>query len=282
MLPLSSLTSERARSLKGLLFDLDDTVLTRGVLSRNAFAALWDLHDAGLRLVAVTGRPSGWGELLVRQWPIDGAVTENGAVHVVREGHTIVVHERCTMSQRQERRTRLDDLVGRIAGVVPEAVLTDDISWRRSDVTWDIGEHMRLPSERVELISDAILRAGARTTRSSVHVHATFDVDDKASGAVSFLMKAFGEDAGNAVASYGFVGDSGNDAACFAAFALTFGVANVRSALRRLVLPPRYVSARAMGDGFAEIARTLLARRGVTRSAASPEIAELEVRAVRV
>ena len=44
------------------------------------YDALWDLSDAGLRLVAVTGRPSGWGEVIARQWPIDGAVTENGAV----------------------------------------------------------------------------------------------------------------------------------------------------------------------------------------------------------
>ena len=62
------------------LFDLDDTLLTHGRLTRQAYDALWDLHDAGLKLVAVTGRPSGWGEVLARQWPIEGCVTENGAM----------------------------------------------------------------------------------------------------------------------------------------------------------------------------------------------------------
>jgi hydroxymethylpyrimidine pyrophosphatase-like HAD family hydrolase len=61
MRPLTSLDAARARALEGLLFDLDDTVLSHGLLTREAFGAIYDLHDAGLRLVAVTGRPSGWG-----------------------------------------------------------------------------------------------------------------------------------------------------------------------------------------------------------------------------
>ena len=60
---------------------------------------------------------------------------------------------------------------------------------------------------------------------------------------------------------YAFVGDSGNDAACFAAFRTTFGVANVRASLGRLSVTPRYVASRAMGEGFAEIAAAILAHR---------------------
>ena len=60
MKALSSLGAEEARRLRGLLFDLDDTLLSHGVLTRAAYGALWDLRDAGLALVAVTGRPSGW------------------------------------------------------------------------------------------------------------------------------------------------------------------------------------------------------------------------------
>jgi hypothetical protein len=281
MLPLSSLDAERASAIKGLLFDLDDTVLTHGVLTRDAFDALWGLHGAGLRLVAVTGRPSAWGELLVRQWPIDGAVTENGAVHVVREGRVVAVRERCTKEERRARRARLQELVERVAEVVPEATLTDDVVGRRSDVTWDIGEHVCLSSESVERIEATLLHAGARTARSSVHVHATFDVDDKASGVISFLAGVFGEDAGSAVSRYAFIGDSGNDAACFAGFAVTFGVANVKGSLRRITVPPRYVASLSMGDGFAEVAKTLLSLRGGAPSTHPPGLAELEVRANR-
>jgi HAD superfamily hydrolase (TIGR01484 family) len=261
VLPLSSLDPEEARRLSGLLFDLDDTVLSHGVLTRAAYDALWSLRDAGLKLVGVTGRPCGWGEVLARQWPIDGCVTENGAVYVVREGPGVARRDPCDEAERRERRARLARLVERVREVVPEARLTDDVEARRSDVTWDVGERVRLPDERVRAIAAEIAAAGARSSQSSVHLHATFDADDKASGALRFCLRELGEEPGGAVWRYAFAGDSGNDAACFAAFHTTFGVANVRASLARLSVPPRYVAARAMGDGFAEIAAEILRKR---------------------
>jgi len=146
--------------------------------------------------------------------------------------------------------------------VVPEARLTDDVEARRSDVTWDIGERVKLPEDRVTEIVRVIAREGARSFASSVHVHATFDTDDKASGTLRYLARVLGEDPGAATsARYAFLGDSGNDAACFGAFRVTFAVANVRAHLARIPVTPRYVSRGEMGDGFAEIAQEILARR---------------------
>src|SRR5437016_3594079 len=105
MRPLAELDRDDARGISGLFFDLDDTLLTHGVLGRAAYSALWDLHEAGLELVAVTGRPSGWAEVFVRQWPIGGAVTENGAVFVVREGHGVRVLADGTAAEVAERRS---------------------------------------------------------------------------------------------------------------------------------------------------------------------------------
>jgi HAD superfamily hydrolase (TIGR01484 family) len=259
--PLSALDPQVARGLRGVLFDLDDTVLTHGVLTPIAYDALWALHEAGLKLVAVTGRPCGWGEVVARQWPIEGCVAENGAIYVARDGAGIVRRDGCTDAERQARRSRLANLVDRVRTVVPEARLTDDIEARRSDVTWDVGERVRLPEVRARAIVREIEAAGARATQSSVHLHATYDKDDKASGALRFCARELGEDPGSAVARFAFVGDSGNDAPCFAAFQTTFGVANVRASLGRLTLPPRYVAARAMGEGFADVALEILRKR---------------------
>jgi HAD superfamily hydrolase (TIGR01484 family) len=254
------LPTDEARALRGLLFDLDDTLLSHGVLTRAAYDALWALSEAGFVLVAVTGRPSGWGEVLVRQWPIAGAVTENGAVRVVREGVGVARRDPCDPAERRSRRIRLAQLVERVREVVPEARLTDDVDARLTDVTWDIGERVRMPEERVDRMDQEILKAGARATRSSVHLHASFEGDDKASGALAFL-RTRGEDSGAALARYAFIGDSPNDVACFSAFRTTFGVANVREHIRRIPIPPRYVAERPMGEGFAEIARVLLESR---------------------
>jgi HAD superfamily hydrolase (TIGR01484 family) len=260
--PLVALDAAEARRLKGLLFDLDDTLLTHGVLERAAYDALWSLRDAGLALVAVTGRPSGWGEVIARQWPVAGCVTENGAVHLVRDGAGVARRDACGDAERRARRIRLALIVERVKEVVPEARLTDDLDARRSDVTWDIGERVRLPDDRVHAVVREIEAGGARWSRSSVHLHATFDGDDKASGVVRFCARELGEDAGAVVARFAFVGDSGNDAPCFAAMRTTFGVANVRASLARLAVPPRYVASLEMGQGFAEIAAEILRKRG--------------------
>ncbi len=261
MTPLAALPADAARGLTGLLFDLDDTVLTHGVLTKGAYDALWRLHESGLRLVAVTGRPSGWGEVIARQWPIDGAVTENGAVSAVREGHAIRVIVDGSDAEVQARRARLDALVALLTAALPAVRLADDNHARRSDVTWDIGENDRQPPEVIAELTRLIREAGARSTRSSVHVHATFERDDKASGAMRFVHARFGDDVGAALHRWGFVGDSGNDAACFAAFTHTFGVANVKAYARSLSVPPRWITPSERGAGFVELADALLTLR---------------------
>jgi HAD superfamily hydrolase (TIGR01484 family) len=263
MRALDRLGRDEARRITGVFFDLDDTLLTRGVLTRAAYGALWDLHDAGIRLVAVTGRPSGWAEVLVRQWPIDGAVTENGAVFVVRDGHGVRV---ILDDAHEEKRTKLDALVADVRLKMPNIGLADDVHARRSDVTWDIGERALVPEEEIAKLARIVVDAGARTTRSTVHLHASFERDDKASGALRFVRDQLGEDPGSAIWRWAFIGDSPNDAACFSAFHTTFGVANVRDFVlgkkpTSISVPPRWIASLERGEGFNEIARALLAAR---------------------
>src|SRR5262249_25706358 len=102
----------------------------------------------------------------------------------------------------------------------------------------------------------------------TVHLHASFERDDKASGAVRFAREQFGENVGAVVHRWAFIGDSANDAACFAAFHATFGVANVRKFVGTaergatrgapIVVPPRWVASHECGEGFAEIVGALL------------------------
>jgi hydroxymethylpyrimidine pyrophosphatase-like HAD family hydrolase len=94
-----------------------------------------------------------------------------------------------------------------------------------------------------------------------VHLHATFARHDKASAAVRFVRERFGDDEGSSLWRWGFVGDSGNDASCFAAFATTFGVANVRAHLAHLSVPPRWVTSAERGAGFVEVANAIVRAR---------------------
>lgn len=256
MRPLADLSVGEARRLDTLLFDLDDTVLTHGQLTRQAYDALCDLAESGLGLVAVTGRPAGWGEILARQWPVLAVVAENGAALLRREGGGIARIVRDPFA-----RARLAPLVEDVRRAFPEIELADDNAARLTDVTFDIGERHRVPRDRVEQLRQFVVGSGARCTTSSVHLHATFEPDDKASGALRAMLLLRGLDAGSAQGRAAFVGDSENDAACFACFRTTIGVANVAPWVARLTVPPRYVTPSPMGAGFAELAALLIRAR---------------------
>jgi HAD superfamily hydrolase (TIGR01484 family) len=264
--PLGALSADEARGLAGVVFDLDDTVLDGGALTLEAYAALHRLAEGGLALVACTGRPSGWGEVIARQWPVQAVVVENGAFAWVRDATRSTVEVTATdpldRETRARRRQGLLDLARELVAEHPETALADDNEARRSDVTLDVGERRSVPREVIEALRTRAGERGVRTHVSSVHLHLASEPDDKASGAIRLLVDALGEDATAARRRYAFVGDSGNDAAAFAAFATTFGVANIRKHLREITVAPRYLAEREKGRGFAEIADALLARRG--------------------
>jgi len=116
---------------------------------------------------------------------------------------------------------------------------------------------VRVVNPAIQAIVALARSRGVRTLVSSIHLHLTLETDDKASGTVRLLVERFGEDATGARGRHAFVGDSANDAAAFAAFGVTFGVANVVAHVNALTVPPRYVSDFPMGRGFAAIAARL-------------------------
>lgn len=263
MQPLDALTPEEAHRLRGLLFDLDDTLLDGTLLTEAAYSALWKLHRAGLRLVAVTGRPAGFGEVIARQWPIDGVVTENGAVAFYREGKAVRRIEEADEATRRARRIRLASVYESLRESFPEARLAADVHLRQSDLALDVGESQELSPDLRGAIAKKARELGVRTFMSSIHLHLTLDAHDKASGAIAFLRELFGEDVTSARAAYAFVGDSGNDAPCFAAFRTTFGVANVKASLASLAVTPKYLASKPRGEGFAEIANRIVELRAL-------------------
>ncbi len=260
MQPIGTISGEEARGLRAFLFDLDDTLLDHGRLTERAYAALFRLKESGLVLVAVTGRPSGWGEVLARQWPVDGVVAENGAITCARnDGHVDVIDFAGT--ERASRARHLGAIVGELRDRFPTLRPTDDMAARRADFTFDIGERERVTDDVIAAACSFASARGARTSTSSVHLHVTLDGLDKASGVARFLSERFGFDETALLHHAAFIGDSENDEACFSAFHTTIAVANLRG---RPTVAPRYVTKGERGTGFAEAAGTVVARRGRT------------------
>lgn len=255
MKPLAALAAAEARALRGVLFDLDDTLLDHGKLGEPAYSALFRLREAGLELYIVTGRPIAWVRLLARLFPVDGGVGENGGGLVGPGGTGVDV---IAPAERSARTARIAELVHDMRRTFSELEPADDATERLTDFTFDIGEHRRVEPPRVAEVAAFARARGATVHVSSVHLHVGFDAVDKASGSVRLLRELRRVDPSVAVTRYAFVGDSENDAACFGAFRTTIGVANLRG---RPTLSPRFITTAPRGRGVAELARTLGALR---------------------
>jgi len=258
MRPISALSTAEAARLRGVAFDLDDTLLDHGRLGEETYSMLFRLVEGGLELYGVTGRPAGWAEVLARLFPVRAVVAENGAVFCARRGERVVLVDSVSAELRRERDARLSWLLGEFAQRFPDIEPADDVKARVSDRTFDIGEYRQVGARRVAEASAFWRAQGARVFVSSVHLHATFDHADKASGAVRLLSEDSGLDATLVRHAYAYLGDSENDASCFAAFAVSIGVQNLRG---KATLLPRYVTSAPMGRGVSEAAGVILSLR---------------------
>ncbi|HTM46940.1 MAG TPA: HAD-IIB family hydrolase, partial [Polyangiaceae bacterium] len=255
---ITDLKAQEACSLKGLLFDLDDNLLDHGKLTEAAYSSLFRLRESGLLLVCVTGRPITWGKLLVRQWPIEAAVCETGALSAHwREGR-LAIWDTISADARQANAARLAQLVTAMREQFSQLVVASDALERTSDFTFDIGETQKLSPEVAQQAAAFALSRGARTSKSSVHLHVSFDVHDKASGTLAVLCKQLGVDSTVARANFAYVGDSENDAPCFAAFNTSIGVANLQG---QFTVPPRFVTRKPSAQGFVEAAEQIISQR---------------------
>ena len=248
--------------IRGVVFDIDDTVTRNGVLEPDAYSAMHRLAGAGFELVAVTGRPLGWTDVIARLWPVRVAVGENGAGWTwVDEAGT---HEGyfCDEVERAGQATLLDTIRREAAAAMPHVQTTNDHRHRRCDLAFDVGESVSLPRADIDALVALIERLGARSSVSTVHAHAAPGPWDKAEGVARALRDVLDIDLDGELERWVFVGDSGNDAAAFARFPKSVGVANVREHLDRIPVPPRYVTDSERGRGFAEIASHLVDARG--------------------
>jgi hydroxymethylpyrimidine pyrophosphatase-like HAD family hydrolase len=113
-------------------------------------------------------------------------------------------------------------------------------------------------AERIRAIAE---EEGAMAKVSSIHVNIWMGKYDKLSMAEGFLSRRFSWQAGADDREVVFVGDSPNDEPMFARFPLACAVANVNRYRHLIKHLPAFAASRECGDGFAEIAEILLAKR---------------------
>ena len=251
--------SEFKDSVDFVLTDIDDTLTDEGHLRAPAYKALWELFEAGVHVIPITGRPAGWCEMIARQWPVAGVVGENG-------GFWFRYHQ-----QKMKRdfffppevitanRAKLDQLAKEIPKKVPGSALASDQFCRLMDLAIDFCEDVpALPPDEVQKIVSAFTAAGAVAKVSSIHVNGWFGDYDKLRMALRLLKDEFGFSAEQAKTKCAFVGDSPNDEPMFEFFPHSFGVANLKKFQSVLKAPPTYLTDSSGGSGFVEITRRIL------------------------
>ncbi|MFA4969666.1 MAG: HAD-IIB family hydrolase [Sulfuritalea sp.] len=264
MRPLADLSSQARSRIVGVLADIDDTITSDGRLTAVAYTALERLHEAGLKVIPVTGRPAGWCDHIARMWPVDAVVGENGAFWMrydakARRLKTVVVGH-----PPPDRQSRINAIAAEILAAVPGCALASDQFCRVADLAIDFCEDVApLPRAAVDAIVQRMEAAGMRAKVSSIHVNGWFGDYDKLSTTQRMLAEEFGIalESGMELERWIFVGDSPNDVPMFSFFPNSVGVANVLDFADRLEAKPAWLTGARSGAGFVELAEALLATR---------------------
>ena len=249
MIPIEQLTKEQASGIRYILTDIDDTITTHGKLPACAYDAMWRLHDAGYKVIPVTGRSCGWCDLIAREWPAAAVVGENGAVvYYMEEGHLKVFTHPSVAGDAVHK--KLEDVKEACLKGVPGTRVAKDQFSRVYDLAIDFGEEPPyLGLDAAEKIKDICVSMGAQAKVSSIHVNAWFGDYNKLSMTKLFMETVWGEK--EIRDKILWFGDSPNDEPMFAYFPNSCGVANIKPFVERIQHLPTFVAPYEGGEGFA-------------------------------
>ncbi len=251
-----------------LFTDIDDTLTDEGLLSAEAYNAMWELHKTGIKVIPVTGRPAGWCEMIARQWPVSGVVGENGAFYFryhKRKMHRNFAKIEVPGHKNKNFKDELKKIEIEVLSRVPGSAVASDQFCRLYDLAIDFCEDVEpLKKTEVQKIVDIFTQAGAQAKVSSIHVNGWFGSHNKLTMTLEFLEKEFAVSPERSKSICAFSGDSPNDEPMFAFFPHSFAVANINNFIHQLKSPPTYVSTSRGGLGFSEIAKALIAEKNET------------------
>ncbi len=252
-----------AQKLKTVFTDIDGTLTREGQLPAESFEALWRLHQSGINIVPVTGRPAGWCEMMARLWPISGIVGENGAFYFAyknKKMHRAFVHDEPT---RKKNMQKLFEIFLKIKEQIPRCDISSDQFCRLTDLAVDFCEDISAPLslDEARKIQKLFEQNGATAKVSSIHVNGWFGDYDKRKMCEQFAVEILKTDLAKNQNENIFVGDSPNDEPLFEFFENSFAVANIKPFLDELQHKPKFIAQKTEGDGFVEIINFILKSR---------------------
>jgi HAD superfamily hydrolase (TIGR01484 family) len=255
-------SSRLHQNIQFVFTDIDDTLTDHGQLRAEAYSAMWRLHESGVAVIPVTGRPAGWCEMIARFWPVHGVVGENGGFYFRYHDRQMQRHFVFDEKTREGNRGKLQNIKLEVLQTVPNCAVASDQFSRLMDLAIDFAEDVApLDNAAIDAIVRVFEKHGAQAKVSSIHVNGWFGSYDKLSMCRTYAERELGRNLDTDNLSFAFCGDSPNDEPMFAFFKNAFAVANVSEFIDRIKHRPAYVASKNGGSGFVEIADAILASR---------------------
>ena len=254
MKPVTQLLSATSSTPTVIFTDVDDTLTYEGLLPVETYQALYRLKKAGIEVIPVTGASAGWCDCLIKTWPINHIIGENGAITMEKDDRQIVstkfAKSTATVASDLAQLLQLGD---QLSKRYPEVKYTQDQSFRLTDMAFDIGQAVTVEESIAEQATQWLREQGVTARRSSIHINVWKGDYSKASGARQWLDSR-NIDSQSSI----FIGDSPNDESMFEHFPTSVGVANVARFLDGMTHVPTFITNESGGYGFVEMANVLL------------------------
>jgi hydroxymethylpyrimidine pyrophosphatase-like HAD family hydrolase len=266
--------------IEGVFTDVDDTLTKDGKLSALTFSTLWQLQEAGIQVVPVTGRSYGWAHMMLSQWPVNAVIAESGGVYLHREVSTMgarvaaVPDPLCTAAPLKvvfydtpnrvaEDRQRLIAVCQELLSDYPMLSFASDNILRQVDVAIDYCEDIpRVPLAIVQEVIQVLREQGFQARNSTVHINAWHGHFDKGPMALRYLKEVRSLTTEQAQCRWAFIGDAPNDRSMFELFPKSIAVSNIQPFIDDMGKDrPQWLTHASHGEGFVEFAQLLLQAR---------------------
>ncbi|MEN9559894.1 MAG: hypothetical protein RLZZ502_1105, partial [Pseudomonadota bacterium] len=171
--PPQALSKLDTKECRYLLTDIDDTLTTHGRLQSTTLQVLEQVSALDIKIIPVTGRPAGYCQVLLTQWPIDAIIAENGCVAYLKSPehapHTWLWRTESEIKQEQHQ---LHSAARELKAKHTWVCDTQDQFMRIGDRCFDHAEYEApWSAPQLEEVCATLHALGVKTLVSSIHVH---------------------------------------------------------------------------------------------------------------
>ena len=200
---------------------------------------------------------------IARFWPVSGVIGENGALYMYMDNKNHLRRRYYLENpQAQDAKKKLNLIKKEVLSKFPTCKVASDQPYREFDLAIDFCEDVpQLSMEEVQEIVKIYEKYGATAKISSIHVNGWFGDFNKLKMTQIFTKEVLDLSLEDELDKVLFIGDSPNDQSMFEFFPISVGVANITKFTNIITRPPRYITKKESGLGFAEMVSVLLSKR---------------------